>query len=175
MSLEGKKVAILTENGFEDLELHYPRLRLIEEGAEVVVATPDGRDRESKHGYPARADAKISELNPEEFSGLVVPGGLANPDKLRTDKDALDFIRKISEEGKTVAAICHGPWVLVSAGIMKGKKATCYHTIIDDLKNAGAEHLDKEVVADGNIITSRMPDDLPAFMREVIKSLEGRE
>ncbi|MBI2659949.1 type 1 glutamine amidotransferase [Candidatus Woesearchaeota archaeon] len=168
--LTNKKVIILAESIYEDLELWYPKLRLIEEGAKVIVAGTGEKTYKGKNGYPLEVDGNVKDFETKDFDAVIVPGGFA-PDKLRRHKEVLDFVKQMHDAGKVVAAICHGPWVLVSAGILKGKKVTCVNAIKDDIANAGAQYFDKEVVVDGNIITSRKPDDLPAFCREIIKAL----
>jgi len=167
MELEGKRVLILADDIYEDMELWYPKIRLTEAGAEVVVAGVEKRTYHGKHGYPVEADGKIADYKPEDFDCVVVPGGYA-PDKLRRSKAVLDFVRKMHEGGKVVAAICHAAWVPISAGIVKGKTMTCFSAIKDDLVNAGAKFVDKSVVVDGAIVTSRTPDDLPDFLRAII-------
>ena len=167
------RVAILIEDFYQDLEVWYPLLRLREEGFEVVTVEPNGRkDYRGKNGYPIEVDKKIDQVNAEDFDGVVIPGGWA-PDKLRLSKKVLDFVRQLHGRGKVVASICHGGWVLASAGICKGKTLTSYIAIKDDLVHAGAKFVDQEVVRDGNLITSRKPDDLPAFMREMIRALKS--
>ena len=168
--LNNKKVLIFAENYYEDLELWYPKIRLIEEGTKVIVAGTTEKTYKGKNGYPIEVDGLAKDYKAKDFDAVIVPGGFA-PDKLRRYKEVLDFVKEIYNNGKVVAAICHGPWVLVSAGILKGKKITCVNAIKDDVINAGAQYFDKEVVVDGNIITSRKPDDLPAFCREIIKAL----
>ena len=168
--LLNKKVLIFAENIYEDLELWYPKLRLIEEGAKVIVAGTGEKTYKGKYGYPVNVDGDIKDFKAKNFDAVIVPGGYA-PDRLRAYKEVLDFVREMNSVNKVVAAVCHAPWVLASAGILKGKKVTCVDRIKDDVINAGAQYLDKEVVVDGNIITSRMPDDLPAFCREIIKAL----
>lgn len=168
--LQNKKVMILAENYYEDLELWYPKMRLIEEGAKVIVAGTGEKTYKGKYGYPVNVDGDIKDFKAKNFDAVIVPGGYA-PDRLRAYKEVLDFVREMNSVNKVVAAVCHAPWVLASAGILKGKKVTCVDRIKDDVINAGAQYLDKEVVVDGNIITSRMPDDLPAFCREIIKAL----
>ncbi|MDH7499195.1 MAG: type 1 glutamine amidotransferase domain-containing protein [candidate division NC10 bacterium] len=173
MSLKGKRVAILVENQYQELELWYPLLRLREEGAEVQVVGPKGKEiYTSKHGYPAMSDLSADEVKAERLDGLIVPGGYA-PDLMRRNAGMVKLVRECHQKGKVVAAICHAGWVLVSADILRGKKATCFYSIKDDLTNAGAKFLDQEVVRDGNLITSRNPMDLPAFCREIIASLKG--
>ncbi|MDI6600899.1 MAG: type 1 glutamine amidotransferase domain-containing protein [Thermoanaerobacteraceae bacterium] len=169
MSLNGKKYIMLVEEGFEDLELWYPVIRLREEGAEVKLL---GREKAKtyigKHGVPAVSDCTAADVSADGIDGLLVPGGWA-PDKLRRDKGILELVRKVNEQGKLVAAICHAGWVLASAGMLKGRKMTCVSAIVDDMVNAGVSYLDQEVVVDGNLITSRTPEDLPAYMREIVK------
>lgn len=171
MTLEGRRVAILAENNYQELELWYPLLRLREEGAEVkVVGTGSGGTYTSKYGYPVAVDAAAHEVNPADLDAIIVPGGYA-PDYLRRYPAVLNLVREVFAQNKVVAAICHAGWVLASAGILKGRKATCVSAIKDDIINAGATYLDQEVVQDGNLITSRQPDDLPAFCRAIIGAL----
>lgn len=170
MKLKGKKVAVLIENNYQELEFWYPFHRLREEGAEVVVVGTGRDGYTSKFGYPAKEDVTASGVDPKSLDAVVIPGGYA-PDLMRVDKGMVDLVRGAYEEGKVVAAICHAGWVLVSADILKGKKATAVKMIRDDMVNAGCEFVDAEVVRDGNLITSRVPTDLPAFMREIISAL----
>ncbi len=172
MSLQGKRVAVLAEDLYEDPELWYPYYRLLEAGAEVQIVGPEAKVYESKHGYPAKAEVAASEVSAGDFDGVVVPGGFA-PDRLRRYDAVLDLLRGVDDKGGVVAAICHAAWVPISAGIMKGKRATCVSAIKDDLINAGATYVDEEVVVDGNLVTSRTPADLPAFMPAVIAALES--
>jgi len=174
MELKGKKVLVLADDLYEDLELHYPRLRLIEAGATVKVAGAEKRTYHGKHGYPVEADDKISAFDPKDFDCVIIPGGYA-PDRMRRSKSILDFVRRMHEDGKIVAAICHAGWVPISAGIVRGKTMTCFYAIKDDLVNAGAKYVDKSVVVDGNIVSSRSPDDLPDFCRAIISLLAGKE
>ena len=168
------RVAILIEDFYQDLEVWYPLLRLREEGYHVVTLEPNGRkDYKGKNGYPIQADKNIAEVRASDFDAVVIPGGWA-PDKLRLSKKVLDFVKALHEQGKVVASICHGGWVLVSAGICKGKTLTSYMAIRDDLINAGARFVDREVVRDGHLITSRKPDDLPAFVKEIIHVLNRK-
>lgn len=173
MELNGKTVAILVENLYQELEVWYPLLRLREAGARVLtVGQEAGQTYTSKHGYPVVADQAFSQVSAAELDALVIPGGYA-PDILRRYPKALDLVRDMNAAGKIVAAICHAAWVLCSAGILKGRRATCFFAIKDDLIHAGASYVDEEVVVDGNLITSRKPDDLPAFCRGIIAALRG--
>ena len=173
MELNGKTVAILVENLYQELEVWYPLLRLREAGARVVTVGQEAcQTYTSKHGYPVTADRALAQVSAGELDALVIPGGYA-PDILRRYPKALDLVRDMNAAGKIVAAICHAAWVLCSAGILKGRRATCFFAIKDDLINAGASYVDEEVVVDGNLITSRKPDDLPAFCREIIAALRG--
>lgn len=174
MELKGKRVAILAADLYQELEIWYPLLRFREDGAEtVVVAAEAGKTYSSKKGYPVVADRSISDVHASDFDAVVVPGGWA-PDTLRQDERMLEFVREMDKAGKIVAAICHAGWVLCSAGILRGRKATCFKAIKDDMIHAGAQYVDEEVVVDGNLITSRMPTDLPAFCREVAKAIKTR-
>lgn len=166
-----KRIAVLIEDHYQVLEAWYPYLRLREEGIETVFVGTGKDGYISKEGYPAPQDLSITKAKPGEFDGVVIPGGYA-PDILRRYKSVNTFVRKIFQSDKLVAAICHAGWVLVSADILGGKKATCFFAIKDDLVNAGATFIDKEVVVDGNLITSRNPYDLPAFCREIIRFLK---
>jgi protease I len=156
---------------YNDQELWVPYYRLQEAGAEVVlIGAKAGETYHSKHGLPATAKKSYAEVRADEFDGLVIPGGYA-PDHMRRHQAAIDFVREIHRQGKLVAAICHAGWLLVSAGVLKGRKATCFFSIKDDIVNAGALYEDAEVVVDGNLVTSRKPDDLPAFCRAAIRVL----
>ncbi len=168
---KNKKIAILVEHDYQDLEVWYPYLRLKEAKIEVFFVG-SGTDKKyvGKYGYPVDVDYDIAEIDPKDFDGVVIPGGWA-PDFLRRHQPVLDFVRELSKAGKVVACICHGGWVLVSAGIIKGRTMTGFSAIKDDLRNAGANFVDQEVVIDENLITSRNPSDLPAFCREILKTL----
>jgi protease I len=175
MLLAGQKVVVLAEDMYEDLELWYPVLRLREEGAEVVIAgTGSSTSYTGLKGYPLTVDAAVDQVSAQEVDAVIVPGGYA-PDKLRRYPAVLRLVREAHQQGKVVAAICHAPWVLVSAGILKGRRVTCFYAIADDVRNAGADRVDAEVVRDGNIITSRQPSDLGAFCREIIGALAERK
>jgi protease I len=169
MNLSGKRVAVLVEQQYQEMEVWYPVYRLREAGAEVVLVGPEaGKTYPSKLGYPAVADASAKDVSAGQFHAVVVPGGFA-PDYIRRSEPMLRLVRDIFAQGKPVAAICHGPWVLCSAGVLRGKTATCFSAIKDDVANAGADYVDREVVVDGNLVTSRKPDDLPAFVVAVIE------
>ena len=171
MTLGGKRAVVLAENGYEDLELWVPYYRLLEEGAEVALAGHEKQTYSSKHGYPCEVDATVASLNPKEFDAVVIPGGVAGPDRLRQHREVLDLVWKMDEDEKIVAAICHAAWVPISAGIVKGRRMTSYASVKDDCVNAGAKWVDQECVVDGNLITSRSPDDLPAFCRAIVSAL----
>ena len=171
--ITGKKVLIFVDNDYEDQELQYPKYRLLEAGAEVVVAGPKaGASYKGKYGYPQKADVAIADVDPAQFDGLIVPGGWC-PDKLRRDPNVLTITRHFAEAGKLLAAICHGGWIPISAGVLDGVRQTGSPGIKDDLINAGAEWTDAEVVTDRHFVSSRRPDDLPAFMRAVLEVLAG--
>lgn len=171
MSLKGKRIAILAEDMYEELELWYPYYRLVEEGAEVKVIGPEIKEYQSKHGYPIQAEFAADKVKADDFDGVVVPGGFA-PDRLRRYPAVLNLVRGVFKKGGVVASICHGAWVLISAGITKGKRTTCASAIKDDLINAGATYLDQEVVIDGNLVTSRTIQDLPFFLPAIITALK---
>jgi protease I len=171
MGLSGKKVMILVERDYQDLEVWYPLLRLTEEGAEVlVVGSGSSASYVGKYGYPIDAGAAAGEVNADDFDAVVVPGGWA-PDYLRRYPAVVRLVREAFDRGKVIASICHGGSLLVSSGIVKGKRLTSFMAIKDDLVAAGAEYVDEEVVRDGNLITSRKPGDLPAFCKEIIAAL----
>ena len=174
MELKGKRVALLVAKDYEDLEFWYPYYRMMEAGAEVVVVgTADGDETvASKHGYTAEIDLRADEAleEAEELDGLIVPGGWA-PDRLRRCEKTLELVRALFDDGEVVAAICHGPQVLISADVVRGRRMTSAPAIRDDMRNAGAIWTDDEVVVDGNVISSRSPTDLPAFCREIFRAL----
>ena len=169
------KVAVLVEDQYQVLEVWYPYLRLREEGVKtVLVGTGAKKQYASKEGYPAPEELSIKKAKTKDFAAVIIPGGYA-PDYLRRYEKINSFVRNMFNEGKLVASICHGGWVLVSAGVLKGKKATSFSAIKDDVKHAGAKFIDKEVVVDDNLITSRNPYDLPAFCAEIIKFLKNKK
>ena len=167
-----KKVAILVENMYEDLEVWYPLLRMKEEGFEVkVIGSGTAKEYKGKYGYPITVDLNVKQANPDDFDAVVIPGGFS-PDFMRRVPEMIEFVRLVGAKGKILAAICHGPWMLVSANVLRGKTVTSFFAIKDDVVNAGAIWVDKEVMVDGNIITSRKPQDLPHFCKEIIKKLK---
>jgi protease I len=172
MELQGKRVAILAENNYHELELWYPLLRMREAGVKVSVIGMAGvKEYQSKHGIPVPVDLAADAVSAKDFDAVIVPGGFA-PDNMRRHKPMLDLVRGVYERGGIVAMICHAAWVPISAGIVKGKRATCVSAIKDDLINAGATYVDEEVVRDGNLISSRQPTDLPAFCRAIVAALK---
>jgi protease I len=177
--IEDARILIIATNGFEQSELEVPRDKLREAGARVDVASPDGKGirgwKNKDWGQTVDVDMKIADAKLDDYAALVIPGGQINPDLLRVDKDAMQVVRSFLDGGKVVAAICHGPWLLVEADALRGRQATSYKSIRKDLENAGAKWADKEVVTDQGIITSRSPDDLPAFVKKIIDEVrEGR-
>jgi len=166
-----KRVAVLVEDYYQVLEVWYPYLRLREEGFQTLLVGTGKKEYKSKEGYPAQEELSIKKAKAEDFDAVVIPGGFA-PDILRRYEEINKFVEDMYKLGKVVGCICHGGWVLVSAGILKGKKVTGFSAIKDDLINAGAQYFDKEVVVDNNLITSRNPFDLPAFCKEIIKKLK---
>jgi protease I len=171
MKLNGKRIAILADNLYEDMELWVPYYRMKEEGADVkVVGSSGAQSYASKHGYPVRVDVQADGLTAAELDAVIVPGGYA-PDLMRRHDAMVNLVREAVQQGKVVAAICHAGWMLASAGVLRGKKVTSFFSIKDDMVNAGGQWSDSEVVVDANLITSRKPDDLPAFCREIVRAL----
>jgi protease I len=172
MELQGKRAAVLVEQQYQEMEVWYPIYRLREAGCKVTLVGPAaGQTYPSKLGYPAKSDKAAEEVKADDFDLIVIPGGFA-PDFIRRTTPMIRLVSEMAEKGKVVAAICHGPWVLCSTQALKGRKATCFFAIKDDVINAGANYVDAEVVRDGNIITSRKPDDLPAFMQAIIQAVK---
>ncbi|MBI5625360.1 MAG: type 1 glutamine amidotransferase [Elusimicrobia bacterium] len=173
MTLQGKKAVVLIEEQYQELEVWVPYYRLKEEGAQALLLGPEkGRVFKGKFGYPAFVEAAYAELRPEQVDAVVVPGGFA-PDFMRRYPEPAAFVAGAFKAGKVVASICHGAWILASAGVLKGRKATSFYAIADDVRNAGAQWVDAEVCVDGGLITSRKPEDLPAFCRELVKALSS--
>ena len=172
------KILIIATHGFEQSELEVPRDKL-KAGAHVAVASPDGKEikgwEKKNWGHPAPVDMAIKEAKEGDYDALVIPGGVMNPDKLRTDEAAMKLVRDFVASGKVVAAVCHGPWLLVEADALRGRQATSWPSLRTDMRNAGAKWVDQEVVTDNGIITSRKPEDLPVFVSKIIEELrEGR-
>ncbi|MBK0403342.1 type 1 glutamine amidotransferase [Adhaeribacter sp. BT258] len=177
--LEGKKIAILATDGFEQVELLEPRKALEAEGATTHIISPNSGEikgwNHTDWGEKVKVDVKLADAQPQDYDALLLPGGVMNPDKLRMNPDAVDFAAAFMREKKPVAAICHGPWTLVETGMIQGRKMTSYESIKTDLKNAGANWVDEEVVTDMGLVTSRKPDDIPAFNKKMIEEFaEGR-
>ncbi len=166
------KIAIIATDGFEEAELIYPFYRLKEAGIQGELISLGKRPIEGKYGYVMKPSFKIDDVNATDYDGVIIPGGTKNPDYLRRNKNVLEFVNEMDEQKKLVGAVCHAGWVLISSKVIKGRKATSYYAIKDDMINAGAKFEDKSVVVDGNLITSRMPDDLPDFMKAVLQYLK---
>ncbi len=169
--LSGKRIAILLEILYEDLELWYPKIRLEEEGAEVSLVAMERRTYQGKHGYPASPDLLIHQARDIQWDAVLIPGGYA-PDHIRRHPEMIEFVREQYQKGALVATICHAPWVAISAGIVRGKRMTGFFAVKDDIINAGAEYVDEPVVVDGQLISSRHPKDLPYFCRAIIEHLK---
>jgi protease I len=174
--LQGKKIAILVEDGFEQVELLEPRKALDEAGAKTVVVSPR-KDRvkgwnHTEWGQEVKVDQPLDQARAEDFDGLLLPGGVMNPDHLRANQKAVDFVKAFFAAGKPVAAICHGPWTLIEADVVRGRTITSYPSIRTDLRNAGARWVDQEVVVDNGLVTSRNPQDIPAFNRKMVEEFQ---
>ena len=175
--LDGKKIAMIATDGVEQVELTGPRDALRQVGATVTVIAPksgtiQGMNHHDK-GDKIPVDMTLDSAKPDQFDALILPGGVANPDTLRMNKQAVDFVRAFAQSGKPIGAICHGPWTLIEADAVRGKKVTSWPSLQTDLRNAGATWEDREVVRDGQLVTSRKPDDIPAFNRELIDLIAG--
>jgi protease I len=174
-NLQGKRVAILATDGFEQVELTEPKKNLEDAGAKVtVLSLKPGEIKGWNHtdwGKSVKVDGVVKDAKPDQFDALVLPGGQMNPDVLRTDSSAVTFVRTFVESGKPVAAICHGPWTLIEADVVRGKTMTSWPSVRTDLKNAGAHWVDEPVIVDGNLITSRKPEDIPAFSQAIVEAL----
>jgi protease I len=171
--LKGKKVAILVADGFEQVELTEPRRALTSAGATTHIVSPRGGRvkgwAKTDWGDEVEVDVVLADADPENYDALLLPGGVMNPDHLRKNSDAVNFVKRFFQEGKPVAAICHAPWLLVEADVVRGRTLTSYESIRTDLRNAGAEWVDREVVVDAGLVTSRNPDDIPAFNRKMLE------
>lgn len=177
--LDGKKIAVLMTDGVEQVEYTEPRKFLEQHGARVTLVSPKAKGEQVQgfnHLDPADkfdVELHVRDARPNDFDALVLPGGVANPDQLRLSKESIAFIREFGRGNKPIAAVCHGPWTLIDAGLVEGKRVTSWPTLQPDLRNAGAEWTDEQVVVDGKLITSRKPDDLPAFNAAILKQLAG--
>ena len=170
MDLQGKRAAVLVEQQYQEMEVWYPVYRLREEGCKVTTVGPESNQTyPSKLGYPVKSDRAARDVSADDFDILVIPGGYA-PDHMRRCEAMIRLVSQMAEQGKVIGAICHGPWMLCSTQALKGRKATCFFAIKDDVINAGGKYVDAEVMRDGNLITSRKPDDLPAFLQAVIQA-----
>ena len=173
--LKGKKIAILTESGFEESELTSPKKALVDAGATVHIISPQkNKVRGWNHDHwsiDLKVDVPVEKADPDEYDALVLPGGVMNPDQLRRNEDSVNFAKTFLTEGKPVAAICHGPQLLIETGLLRGRELTSFHSIKTDLKNAGANWQDKEVVVDNGLVTSRSPADLDAFNRKMLEEI----
>lgn len=168
-----KRVVIIVAQNFQDEEFVYPYYRVLEEGFHLDVATPGGQNMIGKYGVPARATMATDNLKASDFDCVILPGGFESPDRLRIRPEVLRFVREMNEAGKLVAAICHGPWILISAGVVKGRKVTGYMSIADDLKNAGAQYQEQDLVIDGNLISAPHYKNNGEFMKAVIAALKN--
>jgi len=182
-SLQGKKIAILATDGFEQVELEKPRKALNDAGATTHVIAPDKTQKPGEikgwdmtdWGSAVKVDKTVGQVAASDYDAVLLPGGVMNPDKLRTDKQAVSFVKEFFDGGKPVAAICHGPWTLVEADLVEGRTMTSWPSIKTDLRNAGANWVDEQVVVDGQLVTSRKPDDIPAFNAKIIEVLAGNQ
>ncbi|HSV98602.1 MAG TPA: type 1 glutamine amidotransferase domain-containing protein [Sedimentisphaerales bacterium] len=168
-----KRVVIIVAQNFQDEEFVYPYYRVLEEGHQLDVATPGGQNMIGKYGVPARATMSTDNLKASDFDCVILPGGFESPDRLRIRSEVLQFVREMTESGKLVAAICHGPWILISAGVVKGRKVTGYMSIADDLRNAGALYTEQNLVIDGNLISAPHYKNNGEFMKAVIEALRS--
>ncbi len=177
LSLKGLNVAILVTDGFEQVELTEPRKALDEAGAKTQIVSPKNEHvrawKFTDWGIELPVDLKLNDARPDDFDALLLPGGVINPDRLRIDPKAVAFVKAFFDDGRPVAAICHGPWTVIEAGAARGRRITSWPSLKTDLKNAGADWVDQEVVVDKGLVTSRSPDDIPAFNPEVIRLFAG--
>jgi protease I len=179
MTLNGKKVAILVAEGFEQSEMVEPRRALEQAGAQTSLVSPAGEEVQAwqhfEKGERFNVDVPLEEASPDDYDALLLPGGVANPDQLRTNAKAVQFVRRFAESGKPRGVICHGPWTLIEAGVVKGRTMTSWPSLRTDLVNAGAQWVDQEVVVDRGLVSSRKPADIPAFSRKLIEEIgEGQ-
>jgi protease I len=176
--LSGRNICILATHGFEESELLQPRDDLKGAGANVTIVSPESGEikgwKGDDWGKSVSVDMALADARAEDFDALVLPGGQINPDLLRVDDEAVALIKAFADAGKPIAAVCHAPWLLIEAGLAKGKTMTCYKSIVTDLKNAGANYVDQEVAVDGRFITSRCPDDLPAFGKAIAEMVSEK-
>ncbi|MBI4354551.1 MAG: type 1 glutamine amidotransferase [Candidatus Omnitrophica bacterium] len=173
MNLTGKRIAILVEDLYQDQEVWYPYFRLLEADADVVIVGTNKPEYRSKFGYPITANVTVDRVSANQFEGLIIPGGYA-PDILRRYPKVIQLVKEMDGQGKVIGAICHGGWVLASADVLRGKTVTCFFAIKDDVINAGASYIDQDVVRDGHLVTSRKPEDLPAFMKTFMQALRDK-
>ena len=174
-AISDARILIIATDGFEDSELLEPRKRLLEAGARITLAAPKTEQIRGEHGALMTPDEVLGDVAMENFDGLLIPGGVKNPDKLRMEEAAVKLVRDFADAGKPIGAICHGPWLLVEADVVDGLRATSWPSLRTDLRNAGAEVVDEEAVTDGNIVTSRKPADIPAFTDAFIRLMERVE
>lgn len=176
--LSGKKIAIVVDDGFEQAELVEPRKALEEVGAQTQVISPQPEMvkgwNHTEWGDKFQVDLPLDKANPDHYDALLLPGGVMNPDRLRRNPKALEFVKAFATAGKPIAAICHGPWTLIDAGVVRGRRLTSYESLQTDLKNAGAQWVDQEVVVDGQLVTGRKPSDIPAFNEKMIERFAGK-
>lgn len=174
-TLRGKHIALLATTGFEDSELMKPLEAVREAGAEVTIVSEKAESFKGKNGTEVTADKSVNNVSADEFDGLLLPGGVENPDRLRMNEKVVEFVRGFFDKHKPVAAICHAPWVLIEAGVVDGRTVTSWPSVRTDLENAGANWVDEEVVVDQGLVTSRNPDDIPAFCNKAIEEFaEGK-
>lgn len=169
--LTGKTVAFLMTDGFEDAEFTEPWKAVTEHGAQAVLVSPKAGELTGEKGHTQRVDRQVADAVPEQFDALVLPGGVVNGDELRTDRDAVEFVRGFFEQHKPVGVICHGSWILIEADVVEGRQLTSWPSLRTDLENAGADWVDEEVVVDAGLVSSRKPDDLPAFCAKVVEEI----
>jgi protease I len=173
--IANSRILIIATDGYEDSELLEPRKRLLAAGAEVVIASPDTKEIKGDKGALIRPDMRVDDVDEVDFDGLLLPGGVANPDRLRTNRTVVDLVRAFDDAGKPIGAICHGPWLLVEADIVQGRTVTGWPSIRTDLENAGAEVVDEAAATDDNLVTSRKPEDIPAFTDAFVRLVESAD